>query len=257
MTSALATGKIVTVHSYRGGTGKSNLTANLAAIMVLDGKRVGVVDTDLQSPGVHVLFGKSSGEITRTLDDFLWGKCTIEEAAYDVTGAIAAGAPGKCWLVPAAMDSGSIARILDEGYDIQRLNSHIHDLLRLLKLDCLLIDSHPGLNRETLLTTAISDGLILILRPDQQDYQGTAVVLEIADKLETPKILLMLNKVYSAASPDLLRKNVEEAFGHDVAAVIPLTEELAQLESSALFVLRHPHHPVTHSIRAVARRILE
>ncbi len=49
--------KIVSVHSFRGGTGKSNTTANVAAILASLGQRVGVVDTDIQSPGIHVLFG--------------------------------------------------------------------------------------------------------------------------------------------------------------------------------------------------------
>ena len=50
-------GKIVSIHSFRGGTGKSNTTANLASQVALTGKRVGIVDTDIQSPGIHVLFG--------------------------------------------------------------------------------------------------------------------------------------------------------------------------------------------------------
>ena len=33
--------KIVSIHSYRGGTGKSNLTANLATAVAMLGKRVG------------------------------------------------------------------------------------------------------------------------------------------------------------------------------------------------------------------------
>jgi MinD-like ATPase involved in chromosome partitioning or flagellar assembly len=51
-------GQIVSVHSSRGSTGKSNLTANLAATTASQGKRVGIVDTDIQSPGIHVLFGE-------------------------------------------------------------------------------------------------------------------------------------------------------------------------------------------------------
>ena len=38
--------KIVSIHSFRGGTGKSNTTANLAALLAIEGRRVGVVDTD-------------------------------------------------------------------------------------------------------------------------------------------------------------------------------------------------------------------
>ena len=53
----MANRKIVSIHSFRGGTGKSNTTANLASQVALAGKRVGIVDTDIQSPGIHVLFG--------------------------------------------------------------------------------------------------------------------------------------------------------------------------------------------------------
>ncbi|MEM8603501.1 MAG: P-loop NTPase, partial [Cyanobacteria bacterium P01_H01_bin.121] len=47
--------KIVSIHSYRGGTGKSNSAANLATTIARYGHRVCVVDTDIQSPGIHVL----------------------------------------------------------------------------------------------------------------------------------------------------------------------------------------------------------
>ena len=58
--------KIVSIHSYRGGTGKSNLTANLAVCMAASGKRVAVVDTDIQSPGIHMLFGVEDGDGLKT-----------------------------------------------------------------------------------------------------------------------------------------------------------------------------------------------
>ena len=65
---------IVSVHSFRGGTGKSNTTANVAAILALSGKRVGVIDADIQSPGIHVLFGLAGDDISASLNDFLFGK---------------------------------------------------------------------------------------------------------------------------------------------------------------------------------------
>ena len=39
--------KIVSIHSFRGGTGKSNITANVAAQIAMQGHRVGVIDTDM------------------------------------------------------------------------------------------------------------------------------------------------------------------------------------------------------------------
>ncbi len=48
--------KIISVHSFKCGVGKSNITASLATLMAAEGKRVGVIDTNIQSPGINVLF---------------------------------------------------------------------------------------------------------------------------------------------------------------------------------------------------------
>ncbi len=64
----------------------------------------------------------------------------------------------------------------------------------------LFIDPHPGLNVETLLSLAISVVLVLILRPEKQDFQGRAVTVEIARKLNVPRLLLVVNK---ATSPSM------------------------------------------------------
>src|SRR5262249_31546996 len=63
--------KMVSVHSFRGGTGKSNTTANLATTIALRGHRVGIVDTDIQSPGIHVLFDLQEDAVEHSLNDFL------------------------------------------------------------------------------------------------------------------------------------------------------------------------------------------
>src|SRR5688572_27039671 len=98
--------RLIAVHSLRGGTGKSNTTANLAAVVAAGGKRVGIVDTDIQSPGIHVLFGLDEGSLNRSLNDYLWGRCAIGEAAYDVTPAPAAAAGGKVFLIPSSLKPG-------------------------------------------------------------------------------------------------------------------------------------------------------
>ena len=63
---------ILSVHSFRGGTGKSNTTASLAVVYARRGLKVGVIDTDIQSPGIHVVFGIAGDEVTASLNDFLF-----------------------------------------------------------------------------------------------------------------------------------------------------------------------------------------
>jgi septum site-determining protein MinD len=252
---------IVSTHSYRGGTGKSNVTANLATLFARSGKRVAVVDTDLPSPGVHVLFGLDEHSMGRTLNEFLWNECKIEEVACDVGQRLTdlAGAPvvapGNLMLLPASMRTRDISRIVREGYDVNQLNDGFYDLLERLSLDYLFIDTHPGLNEETLLSIAISDVLVLILRPDSQDFQGTAVTVEVARKLEVPNMRLVLNKVPPAVDRQKLVSRVTEIYGAPVAGTLPLTTDMAELGSAGVFSLRYPDHPMTEGLKAIAAAV--
>jgi MinD-like ATPase involved in chromosome partitioning or flagellar assembly len=247
--------KIISVHSFRGGTGKSNTSANLTYQCALRGLRVGVVDTDIQSPGIHVLFGLDEEDMTRSLNDYLWGKCEIEETALDVTASLG-GVPGKVFLIPSSIKAGEIARVLREGYDVGLLNEGFEALVKNLQLDVLIIDTHPGLNEETLLSIAISDTLLLILRPDNQDYQGTGVTAEVARKLDVPQMLLLVNKVPPQYNLDEIKQRIEKLYSAEVAAVIPHSDDLMTLASSGIFSMRNPDHQVTKIYQQLAERIL-
>lgn len=249
---------VVSIHSFRGGTGKSNTTSNVAANLAAAGHRVGIVDTDIQSPGVHVLFGFDE-DLDNTLNDFLWGKIDIKDAAHEVTDRVAASTPvadgGALYLVPSSMKPGDIARVLREGYDVGTLNDGFRDLAREMELDYLLIDTHPGLNEETLLSITISDVLLLILRPDRQDFQGTAVTVDVARKLEVPALYLIVNKVPRNVDAEDLREQMNAAYGAETAAVLPLAEEVVQNASGGLFSLTQPDHPWSQQIRNIAARL--
>ncbi len=249
-------GKIVSIHSYRGGTGKSNMTANLAATVAAEGLRVGIVDTDIQSPGIHVLFGLDETKINRSLNDYLWGNCAIEDTAYNMTPPSVAAKGGTVFLIPSSIKAGEIARILREGYDVGLLNDGFQDLLEKLKLDYLFIDTHPGLNEETLLSIAISDVVVLILRPDKQDFQGTAVTVEVARKLNVARMLLIVNKAWPKLDFAALKTQVENTYNVPVAAIFPLTDEMVQLGSGGVFSLEYPHHPFTQTIKQLARQVM-
>ena len=258
----MSNGKIVSIHSFRGGTGKSNTTANLAAQVALAGKRVGVVDTDIQSPGIHVLFGLDENKMGKTLNDFLHGKCSIREVAFNV-GENAANSEGRTklagkdlWLFPSSIRGREISQIIREGYDVNRLNEGFQTVLKELNLDYLFIDTHPGLNEETLLSIAISDVLIIILRPDNQDLQGTAVTVDIARSLDVPNLFLMVNKAIPKYDFNDIKRQIEDTFNAPVAGVMPLSFDMADNASKDLFSLRYPDHDWSKSLRGVADVIM-
>jgi MinD-like ATPase involved in chromosome partitioning or flagellar assembly len=248
--------KIISVHSFRGGTGKSNLTANLATTVALNGNRVGIVDTDIQSPGIHVIFGLDETRINRSLNDYLYGQCAIEDTAYSIAIPEVAARRGAVFLIPSSIKAGEIAKVLRQGYDVGLLNEGFSALVERLNLDYLFIDTHPGLNEETLLSIAISDVLVLILRPDRQDFQGTAVTVEVARKLDVPELLLVLNKVLPAMEAAGLRQKVEQTYNAPVAGILHLSEDLLQLASGGVFCLLYPNHQFTRTVQQIAQRIM-
>jgi MinD-like ATPase involved in chromosome partitioning or flagellar assembly len=252
--------RIVSVHSFRGGTGKSNTVANVAALLAVQGCTVGVVDTDIQSPGIHVLFGRRGTDFSFTLNDYLWGRSGITDAAYDVTPSVPAapgpGAPGRVYLIPSSSKTSEITRVLREGYDSRDLVRGLRDLIDCLKLDVLLIDTHPGINEETLLSIAISNTLAVVMRPDSQDYEGTGITIEVARELEVPNLMVIVNKAPAVLDRQALQAQVERTYACPVAAVLPHSDELMSLASDGLFALRYPNHPVTALYRQIAHRFM-
>ncbi len=248
--------KIISIHSFRGGTGKSNTTANIAAMLAMEGRRVGVVDTDIQSPGIHILFGLAGDQINNFLNDYLWGKCDIAQTAIDVTSCLPAGTKGKIMLIPSSIRPGEITRVLREGYNAQLLTKGFRRLIDELNLDVLLIDTHPGLGEETLLSIVISHTLVIVLRPDQQDYEGTGVTVQVARKLKVPSMVLLVNRVPAVFNPEAVRAQVEQAYGCPVVAILPHSDELMALASGGIFGVRYPDHPVTTLYKQMAATLM-
>ena len=251
--------QIISIHSFRGGTGKSNTTANLAALLTNAGKRVGIIDTDIQSPGIHVLFGLAGESVGYSLNDYLWGRCSIEQAAHDVTHVVTKGesaTAGRLYLIPSSIQADAIVNVLREGYDVGKLTEGFRKLISELKLDLLLIDTHPGLNEETLFSLAISHALLIVMRPDQQDYEGTGVTVEVARSLDVPRLLLLVNKTPAAFAPAEVQARVEQTFDCTVAAVLPHADEMMTLASNGIFVVHYPDHPMTALYRTVVDQLL-
>jgi MinD-like ATPase involved in chromosome partitioning or flagellar assembly len=244
--------KIVSIHSFRGGTGKSNTTANLAVSLAALGQRVGVIDTDIQSPGIHILFGLQGDQIEVSLNDYLWHGREIEETAIDVTPG---NVPGKVFLIPSSTKPGEITRALRQGYDAKRLTQGFRQLIDGLQLDFLLIDTHPGLNEETLLSLVISHHLIIVMRPDHQDYEGTGIAIKVARGLKVPAMMIVVNKTPAEFEPVALSTRLSEIYQCEVAAVLPHSDEMMRLGSQGVFVLQFPNDPLSVRYAEIATKL--
>ncbi len=182
------------MHSFRRGVGRSTLIANLAALLAIEGKRVGVIDNNLQTPGLHLLFNLNEDDITYSLNDYLSGNCDIQQTIYNIRSHVDPHLAGGLFFIPSSSQADDITRVLRHRYDMELFNAGLQQFAEKLNLDVLLIDPHSGLNEEALCTFAIVDTVIMLIRPDCQDYHGifvlrypdyplTELYRQIADKL--------------------------------------------------------------------------
>jgi MinD-like ATPase involved in chromosome partitioning or flagellar assembly len=168
-----------------------------------------------------------------------------------------ANIPGSLFLIPSSLKAGEIAKVLREGFDVGLLSDGFQELMESLELDYLFIDTHPGLNEETLMSIAISDAMAVILRPDRQDFLGTAITLEVAQKLDVPNLTLLVNKVPPAFERQSLISQVQNRYDTPVAGLFYENDEMLRLASNGVFCLHYPEHPFAQEVQAVAKTLMQ
>lgn len=243
--------KTVILHTYRGGSGTSSLTANLAVLLAMRGARVGVIDADLYTPGLHLLFGITGEALTRTFNTaYLQNGPSIAELAYDATHLL--GDRGRLFVVPSSATLPALTQMLKESYNSIPLKQASRQFIRALDLDYLFIDTYPGI--ETSWVT-FADLVLLVMRPDQQDFQGTAM-LTTALEGRGGSLRVILNQVADRSQIENLRDQVERAYRVPVAGAFEWTREIAQTGTSRLFCLHYPEHPFTIGLRSLIAQIV-
>jgi MinD-like ATPase involved in chromosome partitioning or flagellar assembly len=244
--------RLVALHSFRRGTGKSTLAANLAGLLAASGRRVGLVDANLEAPSLALLFGLEA-PAPPTFDDFLAERAALSAVAREITGPPAGR--GRLFLIPAA---GTAAFHRDRGneYDLERCDRDLRAWAADLKLDAVFIDTRAGINEESMLALSVADRAAIILRLDKQDYQGTAVVIDLARKLELPQPVLVVNPTPLNYDPRQVLAEVEKTYACPVVGVLPFAEELLTHDNASLFVLSHPTHPLTQMLGPLANQLI-
>lgn len=249
--------RVLAIHSHSGGTGKSTFAANLGTVLATEGRRVCLVDADVQAPGLHVLLGLSEPELGCTLSDFLLGDCEIEEAVHDLDDRLPDGTTGSLSIVPSRLTTQAISALVGDGYDAGLLDEGLRILIEKLSPDVMILDTQAGMNNETMVALSAADTVVLLLRPDEQDYRGAPVAAEAAQKMTAPHTVVLLNMVTRADDAEQVRATAESIYGCAVAAVLPHSPKVAELASRGVFVLEHPDHPHTEQLRLLAARLLD
>lgn len=248
--------KIISFHSSRRGTGKSNIIVNIASLLAKEGMRVGVIDADLQSPSAHILFNLEKEEIEKTWTDFLWGKASVEDIVYDISPAGEEFKEGKIYFVPASIEVNSIVHTPHEGFEINRVNEGFVNITKAFELDILLVDTYAGISEETIMSLAVSDMLVIVMRLDQQDYQGTGLLIDIGRQFGVEDISLLLNDIPTIYDTTLISKQFKENYDCEIFSVLPHSPQMLEFGSRGIFVDHYPENPMTEAYRKIIAQII-
>ncbi|MTJ51927.1 MinD/ParA family protein [Anabaena sp. UHCC 0253] len=260
--------KIISFYSFRDGTGKSTIVANLAAAIARKTKyKVGIIETNLSSPGLHYLF--PGQERLDYLNHYLKKECSINKAAYKFDFQME-NQSFNIDLIPASPKMGDIAQSLNLELDDQ-YPKYIYDgfntIIENLNIDYLLVDCPAGIREQTLLPISISNTIVIVLRPDIQDLQETTMSLEIAEKLSIPKKMLIMNQAVN--NEEELTTELHKFFHRQatVAGILPTSEKIIQFSipkqlqnnkknTSSLFYVENPEDPWSKKIEKIANKII-
>ncbi len=251
-------GLSVAVHSFKGGTGKSTLTSNIAVCLASKGWKVGVMDMDLEGPGLHVIFNIAPSDVQATLNDVLMGTANPGQAVIRLRDKFNLK-NGELYFTPASTNVSAMLRTLRTGFEIVSFMKALKNLQDLLELDYLFIDTHPGIENDTLLATGACDHLLIVSRIDQQDIFGTNVMVELARSLDKPAHLVF-NQIPRGVRDQEASKFAEKlgaSLGVDVLGIIPFSDDVQGALSKSVFVLSHPNHVMSMRFRQLAESIEE
>lgn len=230
---------IVSFYSYKGGVGRSTLLSVVAALLAREGKKVVVVDLDLEAPGQQALFATSPvrGVIDYVMEHVTLGKSTVDGLLVDVTGEID-GATGSVHLAAAGAFGWSyvekIARLDYVGHTHEGTSPVEKALVELLKQiksaqkpDWILLDARTGIHDlGGLAMHALAHIDVIVARSGRQARDGLGFCLEALVRRRKPDDLLTLvvhALVPAPLSDAVVSKPLQDAFRRDVYALFENT----------------------------------
>ncbi|KAJ9049068.1 cytosolic Fe-S cluster assembly factor cfd1 [Entomophthora muscae] len=220
---------IILVLSGKGGVGKSSVTAQLAASLVLEGNKVGVLDVDLCGPSIPRLLGVDSSSVVQTSSGWL-------PVPVDSEKCLSCMSIG--FLIP-TKDSSIVWRGPKKTAMIKQFFSDVH----WGSLDYLLIDTPPGTSDEhialaELLKATGPDGAVLVTTPQEVALADVRKELNFCRKTGIP-ILGVVENMSGFECPHCAEctnifssgggKSLAEDFGVPFLGSIPVNPQLTEL----------------------------
>ena len=213
-------GRIITVLGPKGGAGKTLVSCNLAVALGEAGKRVVVVDLDLQFGDVGLALGLPPG---KTIYDLVTSGGALDAEklsaylAVHESGAAALLAPSRPDQA-AAIGTG----FLRELFDVLRAS-----------VDYVIVDTPPGFTPEVIAAIDASTDICIVGMLDALSLKNTKLGLETLDLMgvEPERIKLVLNRADSRVG--ITREDVQAVTGRPPNALVPSHRDIPRSVNEA------------------------
>jgi chromosome partitioning protein len=271
--------KSIAFHSYKGGTGKTTIASNCAALLAKRGFKVALLDLDVYAPSLLAYFQR---EPKKWLNDYLLGNAEVDEVMTPVTDSIrdygkqydnASEIKGKLWIGFCNMKKEEVYKIEAGTSDssksqLRRFILLRENLIRDYDLDYIIIDTSPGIRYWSINALAVADTLFLTLKMGDIDVEGTKrLASEIYGSLtkygtrsfllfnrvagycfpshtETKENAFLMDSYETGNAEDMLSKETKM----DVISAIPCYCDIQFSRKEFLTALRYPAHPFTKQL---------
>ncbi|MFY9794565.1 MAG: AAA family ATPase [Candidatus Nitrosopolaris sp.] len=218
--------KCIAFHSYKGGTGKTTLAANLAALLAKKGYRAFLLDLDVYAPSLQAYF---EADPKKWINDFLYEDAELEEVILDFTPLIESRGGsstsnnaeikgknrGQLWIGFCNRNKEEIFKMdawsqgtgnyYSSKINLLRRFIQLTELLRSeYQADYIIIDTSPGIRYWSINALTVADTVLLTLKMGDIDIDGTTkLVAEIYGSFTKfgTKTFLLWNRVSGYCLP--------------------------------------------------------
>ncbi len=236
----------ITFYSYKGGVGRSLALANTAALLVKRGRRVVLVDFDLEAPGLDSFeeFKSVAGKpgVVEYVTEFENTKRAPDISQFVHACDLDSQPRGRLWIMPAGKKDPAYnscrakldwVRLYDSGLGTPFVENWKAAIARHCQPDYVFVDSRTGLTDVGgICTLHLPDLVVMVFGLNEQNVHGVAAVAKTIRESE----LSHLPQIHYVASP--VPNLPRDKKGPLVQRLTAATERLgAKIESS----IRYAH----------------
>ncbi len=253
--------KIIAVHSYKGGTGKTLLSLNLAVLYANRGKNVCLLDLDFRAPSLQSILKVKNAEYW--VNDYLNGVCDIKKVLVDLSKTHAKR--GRLLIGFANPSTEAIREMSakDRKWEMKalgRLLSLKNSLLNDMHNDYIIFDTSPGLQYSSINAVVSADIVLVVSGMDISDIKGTQRMIEELYDLFEKKTGLIMNKVFAdfLSSKGDRQELAEKLINNSklpIIDMIPCYCEILRTGGTVLFANENPDHPFIKILDRIATTI--